>query len=538
MSKTTNSFFSECKTVKKKILIIVPHEDDEINVAGGILANYAYGQAEVKVVFTTNGDCFEDAYVRQREASDSLGVLGICKDNIIFLGYPDQLDMRQEKWKSKKGVNRTQSTKLFDDFRYARDGYHSELSHENLVRDIQDVILDFLPDEIYCVDFDSHTDHREASLAFEEAMGRILNKGENYYPTVYKGFAYPTAFKGKRDFGRKGNSTKFVKEEFAACDMQNPYYVWEQRVRFPVVEKVRKPILMQNAIYRALAKHKSQLIICQADRIINQDQIFWQRRTDSLLYKADICVSSGDGAYLNDYILFDNTNMMMGNYEYPKFDKRVWIPDADDMEKSIVAKFKTEVEIQSIVFYMGCNTEAYINKIRISMDNGFVQEFILGTDKVQKLELGRQINVNQLQIEVLEATGEGAGFSELEIFGSKENSVRFIKLTEDDEFCYSTDSMNGKKIYLYNGESSASYSVDEVCEVKKERLGKKEYYIINLLDNPDIFDIVVCEKGDKDCKLKIILICNKLSYGVTYCCYRILRKTRNIAKKMKKRGNV
>ena len=73
----------------KKILIIVPHEDDEINLAGGLIYSLK-NKDNVYVTFVTNGDFIYKAKYRYMEAIKSLGILGVKKDNIIFLGYADQ----------------------------------------------------------------------------------------------------------------------------------------------------------------------------------------------------------------------------------------------------------------------------------------------------------------------------------------------------------------------------------------------------------------------------------------------------------------
>lgn len=55
--------------------------------------------------------------------------------------------------------------------------------------------------------------------------------------------------------------------------------------------------------YKALSKHLTQFAYTLAARIINGDMVYWNRRTDSLTYDADITVSSGDAKLLNDFKL-------------------------------------------------------------------------------------------------------------------------------------------------------------------------------------------------------------------------------------------
>lgn len=56
--------------LKQKVLLIVPHQDDELFVGGGLFRTLAAcGDFEAYVVYMTNGDFFpHEAKVRLREA--------------------------------------------------------------------------------------------------------------------------------------------------------------------------------------------------------------------------------------------------------------------------------------------------------------------------------------------------------------------------------------------------------------------------------------------------------------------------------------
>ena len=74
----------------KKILIIIPHQDDEIHLAGNLIASLK-DTRNIYVAYTTSGDYAYNASVRYKEAIKSLWKLGkIKKENIFFLAYPDQ----------------------------------------------------------------------------------------------------------------------------------------------------------------------------------------------------------------------------------------------------------------------------------------------------------------------------------------------------------------------------------------------------------------------------------------------------------------
>lgn len=84
--KLGNSFL-DSPARGQKVLVIVPHEDDEINVAGSVMYSYVQKGADVYCAFTTNGDYSFWARTRMHEAWRSLQTLGV--QHVVFLGYGD-----------------------------------------------------------------------------------------------------------------------------------------------------------------------------------------------------------------------------------------------------------------------------------------------------------------------------------------------------------------------------------------------------------------------------------------------------------------
>lgn len=87
MDKSTN----EIREEKVDIAVIVPHQDDELVIAGPMIFAATKKGMNVKVIFVTNGDYnAHEGPIRMREAMRSLAVLGVKQENILFLGYGDQ----------------------------------------------------------------------------------------------------------------------------------------------------------------------------------------------------------------------------------------------------------------------------------------------------------------------------------------------------------------------------------------------------------------------------------------------------------------
>ena len=76
---------------KIDMMVIVPHEDDELAIAGPMIYEAVKKELNIKVVFSTNGDFYaHEGEIRLKEAIKSLNVLGVKTEDIIFLGYGDQ----------------------------------------------------------------------------------------------------------------------------------------------------------------------------------------------------------------------------------------------------------------------------------------------------------------------------------------------------------------------------------------------------------------------------------------------------------------
>jgi LmbE family N-acetylglucosaminyl deacetylase len=78
---------SACEPESSKVVVLAPHMDDEVLGCGGTLARHARAQADVTVVFMTDGRLGGDVSVRKSEARRAADVLGIR--TIHFLDAED-----------------------------------------------------------------------------------------------------------------------------------------------------------------------------------------------------------------------------------------------------------------------------------------------------------------------------------------------------------------------------------------------------------------------------------------------------------------
>lgn len=75
----------------KRILVMAPHEDDEMLMAGGVMNRAVANGDEVYVVYATNGDYngVDHGKLRISDTVNALNTIGVPTEHLYFLGYAD-----------------------------------------------------------------------------------------------------------------------------------------------------------------------------------------------------------------------------------------------------------------------------------------------------------------------------------------------------------------------------------------------------------------------------------------------------------------
>lgn len=476
----------------QKVMILVPHEDDDINLAGGVFEEYIKHGSTVYVVFSTNGDGDERfdmskmGAIRINEAIRALAVLGVPESNIIFLGYGDGWEKNgphiynaphDKVMQSSAGKQATYGIE-------SHPAYHDNNSYtyNHYYDDIKDVILEYLPDTIFCIDYDTHNDHRVLSMLFEKVMGDLL-KTTDYRPTVYKGYGYRTAWGAPSDFSGSVNLSATVN---CISDRDVVLYQWQNRIRLPIDAHSISRYHKYSKLYKALSLYASQHAEESADRIINSDKVFWKRRTDSLLYKTIISVSSGDKDKLTDFMLLDCDEII--HHGDKPFDG-VWHPNKDDNEKEIYVTFDSLQYIDSVVLYDNPSPKDNILNAKVVLDDG--EEFSTGILSPDGTSVPVKKEVQSFTIKIDKYEGNNFGLTEIEAYSTDEqDSPVMYKITdEQDNFVYDyiTSSDGEQVFYIYsNLNSDIQPNLSLHCDNKKCKA---------VLDGEEI--TVMCPHGQK-----------------------------------------
>lgn len=425
----------------KNILLMVPHQDDDLNVLCGVIDEYIRYGSDLTVAFMTNGDYSGLGEVRIREALNLYEYLGVPEDHVVFLGYGDAVHTQdyhiynapaEEVIASHIGKTETYGIEGHPPFRPGHT-----YTRENLYTDIRDLILAVRPDVIFCVDFDTHEDHRACSLLLEQAMGEILRTEPDYTPAVYKGFAYTTAWEAEHDFFSLNiTATKDIYHNSMAIQSP-PLYRWADRIRFPVCAGTLSRSLQASGQYRELQFYHSQSAVINAPSVINGDKVFWKRSTDSLCRQAALTASSGDPALLNNFMLLDTRKI--SDLHYDPFDG-VWSPDEGDEEKTVTVRLDSPSVVHEVVLYDSPDGDSNILNAEIRFDNGTaIETGPLDTHGAPtRIPVESSGAVSFFQIRLLSTEGNRPGLTEIEAFSEyREPEATFLKLMDPDgNFAY------------------------------------------------------------------------------------------------------
>ena len=197
-----------------RVLILAPHPDDEAIGSGGIIQKALEAKAHVKVVCLTNGDNNELAFivyekrltfrkgeflhmgeVRAKETVSAMEFLGLSRDDIIFLGYPDFGTMRilTEYWGK---------TKPFKSWltRVNKVSYPDAMTigapyvGESIVKDIESVLTSYKPTKIFVSHpADVNRDHRALYVYLKVALFDLKGLIPDYkvYPYLVHAMRWP-----------------------------------------------------------------------------------------------------------------------------------------------------------------------------------------------------------------------------------------------------------------------------------------------------------------------------------------------------------
>jgi N-acetyl-1-D-myo-inositol-2-amino-2-deoxy-alpha-D-glucopyranoside deacetylase len=216
-----------------RVIIFVPHPDDESIACSGLIQRVLEKGGKVCLVFVTNGDGYVEAvrlrvnntritpkdFVeygkrRQEEATQAVCQLGLQPEDLVFLGFPDDGidDLWESYWSNLKPFISPYT--LFD--RPHRKGLNRWVKYSGVAlnEEMERVLNDFAPDWIVLPDpRDQHPDHSTAGVFVLGALRDIYQEGKDRFnPTQILTYLvhykdYPHGTEWARKIGASGVGT-------------------------------------------------------------------------------------------------------------------------------------------------------------------------------------------------------------------------------------------------------------------------------------------------------------------------------------------
>lgn len=445
----------------KNALIIAPHPDDEINLAGQLSVTLKKQGYKLHVVYTTNGDA-EHKINNKRlyEALAACNVLGIPKEQVIFLGYPNEWQNKRHIYNaepeeiliSKLGKQKTNSIPEHPEYCCTRFGTHHDFSRSNFKNDYKDAILQIYPELIVVPDFDSHPDHRAASLLFDEIMGEILKENPEYHPYILKKNIHEGVWYGEKDYyvnPMPPTKTSGPKEYAGGKhELDSPDFRWNERIVVQPDAQTMTALLRDNIIYKAAVQHKVTTAWYEMQRVINGDCVYWVRPTNNLALHAKVEASSGNGQYLNDFKHYDCADVYNGQNGLENQEQFCWCPSEADEKREASIFFEEAAAVALIRVYEDCNAKNHVNKLEVYLDDRFVIGAELEADGAKTdIRLPEPVRCKKITLKIAESSGN-PGLAEVEVYSecvpekkcnldgdvsAVENQKRFVRVKQKIE---------------------------------------------------------------------------------------------------------
>lgn len=418
--------------IKKRAVVVVPHQDDEILTGGTALVELIRSRDwETDVIYTTNGDSRGawEAEIRMQDACRVLQFLGMSREHIHFLGYANRWQGNKHIYNaadgeiltSRIGKDETYGLQEIQDSCFKRKKGHHKYTRKNLKEDLKELLREILPDLCIVTDLDEHEDHRACSLLFEECMGEMLRELPEYKPLVLKKFAYMGIWKGEKDYWKIPHRSTTIHGE-----LPNPFFQWNERLQFAVPEDCNTKLLRNNTLFKASRLYRTQYVWTRASGYMNDDICFWQRNSNNLALHADMKASSGNPEFLKDFKLADSSDIR-DSIQW-EFDTGIWSPEENDTKKEIMITFSDPVSVSCFIIYECSQKNSGIRKVKLVINESFEKEILIEPRKKNIIEFDDAVpkEIRGIKFAVIESYGHAFGISEIEILD------KVIPLTEYD----------------------------------------------------------------------------------------------------------
>ncbi len=274
------------------IMVLVPHQDDEILMAAGVLYQAVQAGLPVTVVIVTNGDCdcrdYTKGRTRLRETILGCKRLGMQEEQLVFLGYADTgmpeedsfvAHLFEEQEPSRVYSSHcsyvTYSLEEKPEFHMEMTGEHAPYTREMLKNDLKQVIEAYHPRNIFTTsEFDMHGDHSGLCRFVYEVLEEMEKENADSRQ-VYCGLIHSCAGDG---------NWPVPDTETFDCPKgleEDTDYVWDERFVLQMPDELKRSAGKDNLKYQALLEYETALepnAYGFLMAFVKDEEIFWKVR--------------------------------------------------------------------------------------------------------------------------------------------------------------------------------------------------------------------------------------------------------------------
>lgn len=429
----------------KNILILAPHQDDEMLMAGGIIKRAVDAGDNVKVLLATNGDYNGQGSGQGRivESINALNALGLTKDNIMFLGYADTggLGGTQTYWDSflyklYTAEDDTVFTSRFgnqysygnpdikQDYRFELTGEHSLYTRANFVNDLKDAIINSNATDIYVPSrYDMHFDHAYLDLFAIEAIQSIKRDNPSYNPTLHESIIHSCAGDGNwpvwnsDEAGIQAHKMPQGLEDLTMLQ-------WSERENVNVPYSMRQTPFSFNLKDQALRLYTSQYY-GYIGSFAKVNEIFWTRDFTSFAMNAVVTASSemsNTDRKLDQSAVKAIDGVLDGEagglpYGHMRFAHAEWVTNQETAGAWINLDFQNKVDMSLIKLYDRPDMDNQITGGKLIFDDGSEIEVGELPNNGRPLEIPVNKNSRSVKFVITSVSGSttSTGLAEIEV---------------------------------------------------------------------------------------------------------------------------
>ena len=500
----------------KRILVMAPHEDDEMLMAGGAMNRAVANGDEVYVVYATNGDYsgVDHGKLRIRDTVNALNTIGVPTDHLYFLGYADNGGMGVGQYttaftdsfvynlyiseddkllSSRNGVTETYGNEnVRNDYHYLMTGEHASYTRANFLADLESVMKSVNPTDVYMTSrYDMHYDHAYFGLFGIEAIQDIQLENEKFQPTVHEAIihshmtdeVYPKD-QGNYGWGKELNTYLGAWQHLDGLE-EKTMLNWSERENVLTPYSMRQGPFKYNLKDKALREYTTEYYnwIASFSKV---NEVFYKHETNSIGLFADITASSENSSdsRWDDQSAVKAVDGIADGYAtglanlHTRFPWAEWVTKNEGAGAWLNLAFNEEYKVSTIKLYDRPNTDDQITASHLELDDGTRIEVgeLPNDGSVKIINLGEEKVVKNIKfvVDKVSDSTTAVGLAEIEVLGSKakEEETTTPEETTTDK-SEETTTGDVEETTTGNVEESTTTKVEETTAKVEETTTKK-----------------------------------------------------------------